>query len=269
VVSLHYGSSTQDVNTWLAVQGLEPDDVALSAQDEIRAIKERRIATTIAQAIGRLRLRTMTNPDGTCEPCDVFLRLTNYKGIVDCDKIMAGVTSTLPGVRCVPWTKSSTKLNRPGKAPRERAAVVTRLLALADLVAADGVARELTEASLQTTNGTLHRVLDRAKDSKHQLYQDLAQRAVRLVSNYSRPPVLAKGDANVIPLTAVEATLVDALRALPAGTTRASTVQKATGISRGSWGGLIASPAVVQQMTSLRVTYQGGGKGAIATFTRA
>jgi hypothetical protein len=94
---------------------------------------------------------------------------------------------------CVPWTKSSTKLNRPGKAPRERAAVVTRLLALADLVAADGVARELTKESLQTTNGTLHRVLDQAKGSKH-----LADRGVRVL-----PGVPNKTPAKLVSATAV------------------------------------------------------------------
>jgi hypothetical protein len=134
VVSLHYGSSTQDINTWLAVQGLEPDEGALSATDEIRAIKERRIATTIAQAIGRLRLRTMTKADGSCEPCDVFLRLPNFKGVVDSDKIVAGVTSTLPGVTRAPWTRASTKLKR-GKRHYARQSAVAALVTYAEKMA--------------------------------------------------------------------------------------------------------------------------------------
>ena len=117
IASLHYGSSTQDVNTWLATQDLTPDDATLNAADEVRAIKERRIATTIAQAIGRLRLRTMTSEDGRCEPCDVFIRLPNFKGVVDSDKVMASVVSTLPGVARVAWEGASRKLRRDGKQP--------------------------------------------------------------------------------------------------------------------------------------------------------
>jgi hypothetical protein len=169
VLSLHYGSSTQDINTWLAVRGLQPDDATLNATDEIRAIKERRIAADLAQAIGRLRLRTMTNPNGTCEPCDVFVRLPNFKGVVDSEKVMAAVASTLPGIVRAKWDRQSRKLRRDGRAPRERGAVVGRLVALADQVAADGVTRELTQETLKTSNGTLHRVFDQVKAGRVEL----------------------------------------------------------------------------------------------------
>ena len=65
------------------MKGLEPDDESLNAVDEIRAMKERRIAAAVAQAVGRLRLRTMTSEDGRCLPCDVFVRLPNFRGVVD------------------------------------------------------------------------------------------------------------------------------------------------------------------------------------------
>jgi hypothetical protein len=52
--------------------------------DEIRAIRERRVTTDIAQAIGRLRLRTMTSQDGACTPC---------------------VLLTLPGAVVAPWER--------------------------------------------------------------------------------------------------------------------------------------------------------------------
>jgi hypothetical protein len=129
IVSLHYGSSTQDINTWLAVQGLAPDDEALSAAEEVRSIKERRIAATIAQAIGRLRLRTMTREDGGCLPCDVFVRLPNYAGIADAEKIMAGVIQTLPGVIRTAWPEATTRLMRAGKTPVIRQNIVDSLLA--------------------------------------------------------------------------------------------------------------------------------------------
>src|SRR5262249_9008577 len=75
LASLHYGSNTQDINAYLAIADVAPDDDTLNALDEVRVIRQRRIAAGIAQAIGRLRLRTMSTPDGRCEPCDVWVRL--------------------------------------------------------------------------------------------------------------------------------------------------------------------------------------------------
>jgi hypothetical protein len=270
IVSLHYGSSTQDINTWLAVKGLEPDDETLNAVDEIRAIKERRIAATITQAIGRLRLRTMTREDGGCLPCDVFVRLPNFKGVVDAGKIMTGVEQTLPGVARVPWARASTKLKRDGRPAKTKKDVAARLLALADQVAADSQPRELTIDSLKTSNGTLHRVLDQAKGDGP-LAQELAAKGVRVVPGDARTParlVLATSSVPVT-LTANEAAVVAALRALPLGsTTKASAVRAAAGVPPGSWGGLIAREGVVQAMAELGIAYQGSGSGQVAVFVR-
>jgi hypothetical protein len=145
IVSLNYGSSTMDTNTWLAIQGLGPDDDALNAADEIRAIKERRIAASVAQAIGRLKLRTMTSEDGSCEPCDVFIRTPNYKGVgVVAKNIVAAVIQTLHGIQHRRFDPLAKKLVRAGKAP----------------VIKQGVGQRLLEHASRMTPGTWENVAD-------------------------------------------------------------------------------------------------------------
>jgi hypothetical protein len=82
----------------------------------------------------------MTLEDGGCEPCDIFIRLPNFKGVVDAGKIMADVERTLPGIARERWKRGSTKLKREGRAPKTKDAVTARLLALADHVVRDGCA---------------------------------------------------------------------------------------------------------------------------------
>jgi hypothetical protein len=191
IVSLHYGSSTQDVNTWLATQDLAPDDETLNAADEVRAIKERRIATTIAQAIGRLRLRTMTKEDGTCEPCDVFVRLPVFKGVVDAEKVMAGVVSTLPRVTRAPWAGASKPLKRDGRAPVARKGVEQALVEYVNRMAPD-TWEDVNDVRTKigaTGHGTWFRVQASMADT-------LTALGARIVPSVGRRPAgLVKGDA--------------------------------------------------------------------------
>ncbi len=182
IATLPYATASLDLNTYMAVHEKELDDEALNAPpDEVKLVRENRIAAQLAQAMGRIRLRTMTKVDGTCEPCDIFLRLPNWRFMVDADRILDAVKRTLPGARVVPWERATRKLKRDGRAPRTRTGVVALLLTLADQVAADGVAREATREALSASNGTLGRVLADAKTDGRQLYRDLAARGVRLV----------------------------------------------------------------------------------------
>jgi hypothetical protein len=273
VASLHYGSSTQDINAWLAIHDLEPDEESLSATDEVRAIRERRIATTIAQAIGRLRLRIMTKEDGSCDPCDIFVRLPNFKGIVDATKIMADVERTLPGIARVKWSRASTKLKRDGRAPKVRKDATARLLALADEVARDGRPRDLTMETLQTSNGSLGRVLLRAQDRRHRVAQELQAKGIVVVpgkTNGTPARLVRTGDTVPVALTVREQAVATVLGGLPKGQTKASTVREAAGVPTGSWAGLIAGKGIVQAMQKLGIAYQGGGRGAgrVAVFVR-
>jgi hypothetical protein len=64
--------------------------------NEVMLVCENRAAAELAQAMGRRRLRTMTKEDGTCEPCDMFLRLPDERRLVDPDRVIDAVKRTLP-----------------------------------------------------------------------------------------------------------------------------------------------------------------------------
>jgi hypothetical protein len=182
IATLPHATASLDLNTYMAVHEKELDDEALNAPpDEVKLVRENRIAAQLAQAMGRIRLRTMTKPDGTCEPCDIFLRLPNWRYMIDADRILDAVKRTLPGAQVLPWERATRKLKRDGRTPRTRTGVVARLLTLADRVVADGVARQVTRETVKASNGTLGRVLGDAKTGGRQLYRDLAARGVRLV----------------------------------------------------------------------------------------
>ncbi len=132
IATLPYGTHSLDLNTFMAVNGAELDDEALNQPlDEVRIVRENRIAAQLAQAMGRIRLRTMTRENGTCEPCDVFLRLPNWRYQIDADRVLDAVKRTLPGARVEPWAAQTRKLPREGKAPVIKAGVRATLLAYA------------------------------------------------------------------------------------------------------------------------------------------
>jgi hypothetical protein len=116
IATLPYATASLDLNTWMAVNEEQLDDEALNAPpEEVKLVRENRIAAQLAQAMGRIRLRTMARTDGTCEPCDVFLRLPNWRFMVDADRIIDAVTRTLPGSRVLPWERATRRLPRAPK----------------------------------------------------------------------------------------------------------------------------------------------------------
>ena len=164
IATLPYATASLDLNTYMAVHEKELDDEALNAPpDEVKLVRENRIAAQLAQAMGRIRLRTMTKPDGTCEPCDIFLRLPNWRYMVDADRILDAVKRTLPGATVVPWEGASKRLPRAGKAPRARKGVGAALVAYAGRMHA----------------GTWEDVSDVRAQDQGQGARDLVQGAVR------------------------------------------------------------------------------------------
>jgi hypothetical protein len=132
IATLPYATASLDLNTWMAVHEKELDDEALNAPpDEVKLVRENRIAAQLAQAMGRIRLRTMTKEDGTCAPCDIFLRLPNWRYMVDADRILDAVKRTLPGAKVVPWERASRRLKREGKKPVVREDAAAALVAYA------------------------------------------------------------------------------------------------------------------------------------------
>jgi len=73
VATLPYANDSLDLNTYMAVNEKELDDAALNAPpDEVKLIRENRIAAQLAQAMGRIRLRTMTRMTARASPATFF-----------------------------------------------------------------------------------------------------------------------------------------------------------------------------------------------------
>lgn len=73
----------------------------------------------------------MTSEDGGCEPCTVFVRLPDFTGVVDSEKIMESVERMLPGITRIPWTRASVKLKRDGRAPQAKVDMASSLVTYA------------------------------------------------------------------------------------------------------------------------------------------
>src|SRR5262249_16850417 len=120
VLNLPWGKVSNDVSTYMAVRGIELSEEGLSEPpDEVKRIRETRIAGEVAQAIGRIRLRQMIRENGTCHPCDLFVRAPHWARLAEANNIVAGVQRALAGIKVIPWSDVSTKLvrtNRPSAA---------------------------------------------------------------------------------------------------------------------------------------------------------
>ena len=130
----------------------------------------------------------MSSADGTCEPCDIFLRLPNFPGIANADKIMAGVVSTLPGVARAPWDKGSRRLKR-WKPLYARASATDALVAYAEKMAPGSWEdAQAVRAKLGISHGTWFRVVaDPAALDKVgvKVERAVGRRAARLVRSSS------------------------------------------------------------------------------------
>jgi len=133
VLSLPWAKTSLDLSTYMAVQGVELNEQALNAPpDEVREIRETRIAAEVAQAIGRIRLRRMTAPDGSCESCDVFIRCPHSFGVLlNTDHVLEGLHRALTGMQRVDWAAVSEPRSRDGRPGKVGASVKDRLLELA------------------------------------------------------------------------------------------------------------------------------------------
>jgi hypothetical protein len=161
LASLHYGSNTQDVNAYLAIEDVAPSDDSLNAVDEVRIIRQRRVAAAIAQAIGRLRLRTMTTEDGHCAPCEVWVRLPATANQIEADVVMDAVAQALPGVVRTAWVNGIKPSPRPGRA-RDRHDLDARILAyLGGLPSGTRVEADRVREALGITTSTWGRALQR------------------------------------------------------------------------------------------------------------
>jgi len=144
-LNLPWNRPSHDVSTYMAVHAVELDDEGLNTPpDDVKTIRETRIAAQLAQAMGRIRLRRMTTVNGTCEPCDVFVRFPHWSLLVNTDRIVAGVQRALSGVNVLPWSDASTKLVRTDRPS----------------VAVEGVGAALLAYVRQMQPGTTEKLID-------------------------------------------------------------------------------------------------------------
>ena len=99
-LTLPWARASLDIANYTAIHGVELDDDGLNTPpDDVRRLREARVAAGLAQAIGRIRLRRMIHEDGSCEPCDVFVRVPNFKVVANGAGIIKGVERALVGIR--------------------------------------------------------------------------------------------------------------------------------------------------------------------------
>jgi hypothetical protein len=175
-ISINWGPRSLDLAHFLAIHGLELDDEGLnSPPDGVQTTREHRVAANMAQAIGRIRLRRMTKADGTCEPCDVFLRLP-HKWVInrlDSKNILAGIQTTMTGIQIAEWGTLAETRSLAGPHPDATDKLSKEILAVARLMP-PGARRELRREDFKASNGTFGRMLQRSQAAAHPLHTELA-----------------------------------------------------------------------------------------------
>jgi hypothetical protein len=182
----------------MAVSGEELDTEALNnPPDDVRIVRETRIAAQLAQAMGRIRLRAMTREDGRCEPCDIFVRLPHWRYHVDPDRLMDLVRRTLPGAQVKFWEQATQKLRRDGRPPRARQDIHGALLGYAGRME-PGVTVKAANVKIElgvTSSGSWHRALVTAGTPGTALYGALAELGVSVrlgAGGRARPTVIGR-----------------------------------------------------------------------------
>lgn len=218
MLSLPWLRHSSDLATYLAVSGREPDELENLAA-EVRAVREAGVASAIGQAIGRIRLRRMVAPDGTCEPCDVFLRIPHQSGVhADTDRLLAGVQRALPGMALQPWVALSEPRTPDGAPPVARTAVQDALLTQASAVS-PGDRRELDRGTFSRMSW--NRGLADAQREGHALHRALTKLNVRL-----EPGGYRAGVRGQVPAALVRADATGQYPAAPVGVTRSRAERK-------------------------------------------
>ena len=176
ILTVPWARKSVDLSTFMAIRGVELDDNALNAPPEdVRAIRETRIAAELAQAIGRIRLRRMAASDGSCEPCEVFVRLPhNFDVLLNTDHVLDGLKRTLSGLTVADWTAASQPRSRDGRPGKVGVEISQQLLVMA-LSMAPGERVPLTKDRFPNARKmSWHRALADAQREGHTLQVALA-----------------------------------------------------------------------------------------------
>jgi hypothetical protein len=197
ILTLPWARVSVDLSTYMAVNGVELDDRELNAPpDEVRAIRETRIAAEIAQAIGRIRLRRMTSSDGSCEPCEVFIRFPHSFGVIlDTDHVIEGLQRVVTGITVVDWEAVSEPRSREGRPGRVGAKIGDQLLALAGSMRSG---ERLALTRKQFPQPMFYVVLAEAQRPGHPLQVALAEIGAHIVPGGYRPGVTGRVPAELV-----------------------------------------------------------------------
>jgi hypothetical protein len=153
-LTLPYGSPSFDLTTFLLTHRTHLGDAPPA---EVRAMREVRMAALVAQAIGRIRLRRVTSEDGSCAPCDVFLRMPNWDRVVNTDSILGHLRRALAGARVEDW-RSKAKTSKVPVRHRDAETAIRE----AALRLGPGDAVPLSDVCPGVGRSTLYRAADRA-----------------------------------------------------------------------------------------------------------
>jgi hypothetical protein len=119
-LTLPYGSPSFDLTTYLLTHNTHLLDTDPA---DVRAVRERRMAALIAQAIGRVEVRRMTSEDGACDPADVWLRMPNWDRVVNTDTVLGHLREELIGVRVEDVESTARKVRTPVRHLNAEAAI--------------------------------------------------------------------------------------------------------------------------------------------------
>jgi hypothetical protein len=181
ILGLPWAKISLDLSTYMAVRGIELDDDGLNAPpDGVQAIRETRITAQLAQAMGRIRLRRMVSADGTCEPCDIFVRLSHRGFMADSDNLISGVQRTLVGMQVVPWASEGTETPPVGRPAATSTEIVSQLLALARQMK-PGEERPLSRKDFKASRETIRTVLTAARTPGHPIHATVTEAGLRVL----------------------------------------------------------------------------------------
>jgi hypothetical protein len=228
-LTLPYATAAHDLAVYLALAGQPLGDDGDEPED-VREIRESRIAGELAQASGRTCIRDLTTESGACEPADMFTRLPHWDRVVHTDAILAHLRRALPGVKQVEL---------------DREHMVDWAKAYGVLFMAPG---PLVRPEADISKRTWMRLLKDAQTPGGQLYNVMATAGVELVKQGNVLYVRKVGDADVLP--ASERVVVALAEGLHPGESAALTN---TGLTERARLRAVRRPAVKARLAELGV----------------
>jgi hypothetical protein len=138
----------------------------------------------------------MTSSDGSCEPCEVFIRFPHSFGVIlDTDHVIEGLQRVVTGITVVDWEAVSEPRSREGRPGRVGAKIGDQLLALAGSMRSG---ERLALTRKQFPQPMFYVVLAEAQRPGHPLQVALAEIGAHIVPGGYRPGVTGRVPAELV-----------------------------------------------------------------------